>query len=142
VDVAVPAPGVLDAITTSELVVVCPSNPVVSLGPILAIPGIADALADRRNDVVAVSPIVAGAALKGPADRLLHELGHESSVVGVARYYAPVVGTLVVDVADAPLAPEVEACGVRCVVAPTVMHSPGHAAELSSLLVAMRSRLP
>ncbi len=132
---AAPAPGVLDAIAEAEVVVVCPSNPIVSIGPILAVPGLAAALADRRPEVVAVSPIVAGVALKGPADRLMTELGHEATVVGVARAYAEFVGTLVVDDADAALAAEVEACGVRCVVAPTVMHTPAHAADLASLLL-------
>ena len=103
-DAARPAPGVLDAIAAADRVVVCPSNPLVSIGPLLAVPGVHDALTARRNDVVAVSPIVAGAALKGPADRLLTELGHESSVVGVARLYASWVGTLVIDEADAELA--------------------------------------
>ena len=141
-DAARPAPGVLEAIADAELVVVCPSNPVVSVGPVLAVPGVADGLADRRDDVVAVSPIVAGAAIKGPADRLLRELGHESSVVGVARLYADVVGTLVVDIADAPLAADVEACGVKCVVAPTVMHSPELATELASLVLSLRPPRP
>ena len=134
-DGATPAPGVLDAIGGAEVVVVCPSNPIVSIGPILAVPGLAAALAARRDEVVAVSPIVAGAALKGPADRLMTELGHEATVVGVARAYAEFVGTLVVDDADAALAAEVEACGVRCIVAPTVMHTPAHAAGLASLLL-------
>ena len=80
---------------------VCPSNPVVSIGPLLAVPGVEDALRARRPDVVAVSPIVAGAALKGPADRMLRELGTEPSVVGVARLYASWAGTLVIDEADA-----------------------------------------
>jgi LPPG:FO 2-phospho-L-lactate transferase len=71
--------------------------------------------------------------LKGPADRLLVELGHEPSVVGVARLYADVAGTLVVDTADAALAAEVEAVGVRCVVAPTIMHGPPEAAELAKV---------
>ncbi len=125
----------LDAIADAEVVVVCPSNPIVSIGPVLAVPGIADALAARRSEVVAVSPIVAGAALKGPADRLMAELGHEPSVVGVARVYADFVGTLVVDDVDAASADAIEACGVRCVVAPTIMHSPDHAAALASLLL-------
>ena len=73
----------------AEQIVVCPSNPIVSIGPLLAVPGILAALTARRDDVIAVSPIVAGAALKGPADRLMAELGTEPSVVGVARLYAP-----------------------------------------------------
>jgi len=125
-----PAPGVLDAIREAEQVVIAPSNPIVSIGPLLAVPGVRDAVVARRADVVAVSPIVAGAALKGPADRLLVELGHESSVVGVARLYAELAATLVVDTADADLAGAVEAEGLRCVVAPTVMSSPDAAAAL------------
>ena len=134
-DAARPGPGVLDALVRAELVVVCPSNPIVSVGPVLAVPGVRDALAARRDDVVAVSPIVAGAALKGPADRLMAELGHEPTVVGVARLYAAFAGTLVVDDADAALAARVEACDVRCVVAPTVMHTPADAAALAVRLL-------
>ena len=96
-------------------------------------PGIGDAVAARRATVVAVSPIVGGAALKGPADRMLAELGHESSAVGVARHYRDLVGTMVIDVVDADLAPEVEAEGVRCVVTDTVMHTPEVAAALAKV---------
>jgi LPPG:FO 2-phospho-L-lactate transferase len=132
---AQPGPGVLDALRAAERVIVCPSNPVLSIGPILAVPGVEEAVADRREDVVAVSPIVAGAALKGPADRLLVELGHEASVVGVARLYARIAGTLVVDEADAHLADAVEAEGVRCIVAPTVMHGVPEAAALARVVL-------
>jgi len=121
--VAAPAPGVIDALRDAALVVVAPSNPVVSVGPILSVPGIAAALVARRDRVVAISPIVAGAALKGPADRLLSELGGEASVVGVARVLRDVAGTLVIDEADRELAPEVEAAGMRCVVTTTVMRT-------------------
>ena len=134
-DAARPAPGVMDAIGQAGLIVVCPSNPVVSIGPLLAVPGVEDALRARRDDVVAVSPIVAGAALKGPADRMLRELGTEPSVVGMARLYAPWVGTLVIDDADASHAGAVEAEGVRCVVAPTVMSSPERAADLAKVVL-------
>jgi LPPG:FO 2-phospho-L-lactate transferase len=130
-----PAPGVLDAIGHADLILVCPSNPVVSIGPLLAVPGVEDALRARRGDVVAVSPIVAGAALKGPADRMLRELGAEPSAVGVARWYASWVGTLVIDEADAASAAAVEAEAVRCVVAPTVMSSPERAADLAKAVL-------
>jgi LPPG:FO 2-phospho-L-lactate transferase len=130
-----PAPGVLDVIADARTLVVCPSNPIVSIGPLLAVPGVHEALARRRSDIVAVSPIVAGAALKGPADRLMTELGTEPSVVGIARLYAPWVATVVIDEADADLAPAVEAEGVRCVVAPTVMHTPEHAARLAQVVI-------
>jgi LPPG:FO 2-phospho-L-lactate transferase len=130
-----PAPGVMEALASADTIAVCPSNPVVSIGPLLSVPGVHDALSARRSQVVAVSPIVAGAALKGPADRLMVELGTEASVVGVARLYAPWVGTLVVDVADESLAADVEAEGVRCIVAPTVMSSPQRAADLARVVV-------
>jgi LPPG:FO 2-phospho-L-lactate transferase len=126
-----PGPGVVEALEEADVIVVCPSNPVVSIDPVLAVPGVLDQLSLRRDRTVAVSPIIAGAALKGPADRLLHEMGFESSVVGVAKWYASWVGTLVIDEADADLAPAVEALGVRCVVTPTVMSSVEVAARLS-----------
>jgi LPPG:FO 2-phospho-L-lactate transferase len=100
------------------------------------VPGVRDAVAARREAVVAVSPIVAGAAIKGPADRLLRELGHESSVVGVARRYEALAGTLVIDTADAALAAEVEAVGMRCVVTPTLMTGPPEAAALGRAVLA------
>jgi len=130
-----PAPGVLEAISSADTVVICPSNPVVSIDPVLAVPGVSDAVISRRDDTVAVSPIVAGAALKGPADRLLVELGFESSVVGIARWYAPFAATLVVDEADAALASAVEAQGMRCIVAPTIMSDVRRAASLARIVL-------
>ncbi|HEX8770577.1 MAG TPA: 2-phospho-L-lactate transferase [Acidimicrobiales bacterium] len=130
-DTARPGPGVIEAIEAATTVVVCPSNPIVSIGPILAVPGVSEALEHRRDDTVAVSPIVAGQALKGPAARLMSELGHEPSVVGVARIYAPFAGSLVIDEADRELATKVEAEGVRCIVAPTVMRGAPEAAALA-----------
>jgi LPPG:FO 2-phospho-L-lactate transferase len=126
-----PGPGVLDALAAADTIVIAPSNPVVSIGPIRAIPGIEEALMDRRDHVVAVSPIVGGAALKGPADRMLSELGHDSSVIGVARMYREVAATLVVDTVDEALAPEVEANGMRCVVTGTIMSDPATTAKLA-----------
>jgi LPPG:FO 2-phospho-L-lactate transferase len=135
VDQAQPGPGVLDAIAGAKRVVICPSNPIVSIGPLLAVPGIRAAVEARRDDVVAVSPIIAGAALKGPADRMLVELGHEATVVGVARLYAPLAGALVIDEADADLAGAVEAVGMRCIVTPTVMRSLDDAASLARVVI-------
>jgi len=132
---ASPAPGVLEAIAEADVVVICPSNPIVSIGPVLAVPGIAAAVATRRQDVVAVSPIIAGRALKGPADRMLAELGHEPSVVGVARLWAPLASALVIDQADADLASAVEAEGTRCIVAPSVMSGPAEAARLAQAVL-------
>ncbi|GAC1537634.1 MAG: 2-phospho-L-lactate transferase [Acidimicrobiales bacterium] len=131
-----PAPGVLDAINDADVVIVCPSNPLVSIGPIRAMHGVEGALGARRDRVVAVSPIVAGAAIKGPADRMLTELGHDSSVVGVARLYAPIAATLIIDDADAALAGAVEAEGVRCIVAPTIMTGRAEAAALATTALA------
>jgi LPPG:FO 2-phospho-L-lactate transferase len=119
------------ALADSDVVVVAPSNPLVSIGPIRALAGVDELLAGRRDTVVAVSPIVGGAALKGPADRMLAELGHEPSVVGVARLYAPIASVLVIDPVDAGLAPQVEAAGMRAVITPSVMSSPDIGRELA-----------
>jgi LPPG:FO 2-phospho-L-lactate transferase len=135
-EAAKPGPDVLDAITTADRVVICPSNPIVSIGPLLAVAGVREVVESRRDDAVAVSPIVAGAALKGPADRLLRELGHESSVVGVARLYAPLAATLVIDDLDADLASAVQREGMRCVVAPTIMRGPAEADALARTVLA------
>jgi len=134
---ASPAPGVLDAMADADVVVVAPSNPIVSIGPLLAVPGVRDALVRHRRRVVAVSPIVAGAALKGPADRMLDELGHEASVVGVARLYAELASVLVVDEADADRAADIEAAGLACAVTATVMHDVDAAAELARHVLAV-----
>jgi LPPG:FO 2-phospho-L-lactate transferase len=130
-DASEPGPGVLDALEQAETIVVCPSNPVISIGPILAVPGIRDALVRRRERVVGVSPIVAGAPVKGPADRLMAPLGIEVSCVGVAREYRDFCATLVIDAGDADRAPEVESLGVRAVVADTVMRDARVAAALA-----------
>ncbi|CAN5407488.1 2-phospho-L-lactate transferase [soil metagenome] len=135
-ETAAPAPGVLDAINDADVVCIAPSNPVVSIGPVLAVPGLREAAEAARERAVAVSPIVGGAALKGPADRLLRELGHEASVVGIARWYAPIAATLVIDEVDADLADAVRAEGVRCVVAPTIMTDRDAAAELARICLA------
>ena len=135
---AQPAPGVREAVSTAETVVIAPSNPVVSIGPLLAVEGLREAVVARRDDVVAISPLVGGRALKGPADRLLRELGHDDSVAGVARLYAPVAGTLVIDEQDAALADAVRAEGVRCVVTDTIMRDPDAAAALSSVALGTR----
>ncbi len=133
---AAPAPGVLDALEAASVIVIAPSNPVVSIGPILAVPGVAEVLRQRRAEVVGVSPIIAGAALKGPADRLLVELGGEATASGVARWLGGVCGTLVIDEADADQVAGVQACGMGCVVTATVMRDATVAAELARTVVA------
>lgn len=123
-EAASPAPGVLEALAAADRVVIAPSNPFVSIDPILAVPGIRAAVAARRAGAVAVSPIVGGRALRGPLAEMLSGLGHEPSALGVARLYAELVSTFVVDLADAALAPAIEALGLRAVVVPTVMVDP------------------
>jgi LPPG:FO 2-phospho-L-lactate transferase len=123
-EAASPAPGVLEALAAADRIVIAPSNPFVSIDPILAVPGIRAAVAARRAEAVAVSPIVSGRALRGPLAEMLSGLGHEPSALGVARLYAELVATFVVDLADAELAPAIEALGLRAVVVRTVMVDP------------------
>lgn len=118
-------------IESAATLVIAPSNPLVSIGPIRSLPGADALLGSRRDDCVAISPIVGGAALKGPADRMLTELGHEPTVVGVARLYAPIASVLVIDPADEALADRVEAEGIRCVVQPSIMSDPSVARDLA-----------
>ena len=134
---AKPAPGVLEAITRADVVCIAPSNPVVSIGPLLAVHGVADALRGARGRVVAVSPIIGGKTVKGPADRMMAALGIEPSAAGVARSYAEFATALVLDEVDRGLSGEVEACGVRAVVAPTLMSGPAEKRALAE--VALRA---
>ncbi|MFI5045355.1 MAG: 2-phospho-L-lactate transferase, partial [Acidimicrobiales bacterium] len=126
-----PGPHVLESIDSARVVCIAPSNPVVSIDPVLAVPGVREAVATARDRTVVVSPIVGGAALKGPADRLLRELGHEATVVGIARWYAPLAETLVIDSVDVDLAGAVEAEGMACVVTDTIMSDPAVSAQLA-----------
>jgi LPPG:FO 2-phospho-L-lactate transferase len=126
-----PAPGVLDALGDAETIVVCPSNPVISIGPIVAVPGVREALRRRRDRVVGVSPIIAGAPVKGPADRLMGPLGMEVSCVGVARAYRDFCSALVIDAGDGGRAAEIEALGMRAVAADTLMRDARVAAALA-----------
>ena len=134
IDAASPTPEVLAAIEGAEAIVLGPSNPLVSVGPILGVPGLRDALlATRRRGVriAAVSPIVGGKALKGPADRMLVSLGHEASAAGVARLYAGLVDTFVLDAVDEGEAGAVEALGMRPIVTDTIMGDDASRARLA-----------
>ena len=131
-----PAPGVLEAIHEADLLVVCPSNPVTSVGPVLAVPGMAQALAAARCRVVAVSPIVGGAAVSGPAGELMRARGLPVSPVGVAAAYAPWLGTLVIDRSDAARVPELERLGVRTVLADVLMTDRDREIALAQLTLA------
>jgi LPPG:FO 2-phospho-L-lactate transferase len=128
---AAPGPGVIEAIRDASAIVFCPSNPVVSIGPILAVPGVRDAIRDARAPAVAISPIIGGAPVKGPADRLLRGLGLEVSALGVASLYRDVVSGYVMDERDATLAAEVEALGLRTRVVDTLMREPEIATSLA-----------
>jgi LPPG:FO 2-phospho-L-lactate transferase len=126
-----PGPAVLDALREADAVLLCPSNPVISIGPILALPGVRDALRARRDRVVAVSPIIRGATVKGPADRLMAAAGIEVSCAGVASIYADLCGTLLVDESDADRVADVERHGVRAAVAPILMRDADDAEALA-----------
>jgi LPPG:FO 2-phospho-L-lactate transferase len=121
VEAARPSEAVERALRSATAIVFCPSNPIVSIGPILAVPGLRALIAERAVPKVAVSPIVGGQALRGPADRMLRTLGHEGSAVGVASLYQGVVDALVLDEQDAALVPRIEALGMAALVAPTIM---------------------
>jgi LPPG:FO 2-phospho-L-lactate transferase len=122
-DSASPASGVLDAIASADAVVVSPSNPLVSIGPILAVPSLRDALRETQAKVVAVSPIVGGATVKGPAARMMRDQGSEASAAAVAGLYADFLNAFVIDNVDAALAPQIEAMGLAVTVTDTIMGS-------------------
>jgi LPPG:FO 2-phospho-L-lactate transferase len=122
-DIAKPPPGVLDALLDAKTVVVCPSNPVVSIGTILAVDGLRDALKRTNARVVGVSPIIAGLPLKGPADKMLRSLGLEVSAFGVAKLYSDFLDAFVIDTKDAGLKGRIEQLGVNVKVTNTVMKS-------------------
>jgi LPPG:FO 2-phospho-L-lactate transferase len=126
-----PAPGVLDAIKEAEAILIAPSNPIVSIGSILAVPGIHDTLHEASGMVVAVSPIVGGAPIKGPADKLMSGLHMDVSAVGVARCYRDFLDVMVIDEQDAHLAGAIEDLGIPTVVTNTIMRDSTAKAELA-----------
>jgi LPPG:FO 2-phospho-L-lactate transferase len=139
IDTAAPTPEVLAAIADAEAIVIAPSNPLVSVAPILDVPGMRQALAAARArgvPVAAISPIIGGKALKGPADRMLAALGHESSALGVARLYADLIDTYVLDAEDADTARAVEALGLQPVVTDTIMRDDASRARLAGEVLA------
>ncbi len=132
---ATPAPGVLDAITAPDVVIVAPSNPFVSIEPILVVRGVREALRDTSAPVVAVSPIVGGEAVKGPAAAMMQTLGHEVSALGVARLYVGMVDVFVLDEVDRALAADVEDLGMQAVVTDTMMTSGDRRLALASTVL-------
>lgn len=135
-DAARPAPGVVDALT-AELVVLAPSNPFLSIEPLLAVPGVREALVAAPGRRVAVSPIVGGQAIKGPAAQILESLGHEVSALGVARIYADLVDVMVIDERDAGLAGPVADLGLTVHVTDTIMGGPPGRERLARELLAL-----
>ncbi|HUG14114.1 MAG TPA: 2-phospho-L-lactate transferase [Thermomicrobiales bacterium] len=131
ISLARPCESALRAIAEASAIIFCPSNPIVSLGPVLAVPGMRDAIERSSAPVVAVSPIVGGRALKGPADSMLDSLGHEVSAAGVAALYLGLLDGIVIDEADAALAEQIESSGMRVVVTRTVMQSYEDRAQLA-----------
>jgi LPPG:FO 2-phospho-L-lactate transferase len=129
-DEAQPAPGVVEALAGAEAILVAPSNPFVSIAPILAVPGIPDAVRECRGPRAAVSPLIQGKAVRGPLAGMMESLGHESSAAGIAQMYGSLIDTFVLDEADAELAPRIEALGLRPVVCETVMVDPGRRADV------------
>ena len=121
IETANPAPGVSEAIIDSQAIIICPSNPLISVGPILAVPGIRQALRETKAKVIAVSPVVGGASLKGPTDRMLADLGMEVSAAQVARIYADILDLYVLDERDADARAEIESLGIKVRVTKTVM---------------------
>ena len=136
IEAARPAPGVLEALRDAEAIFIAPSNPFVSIGPILAVEGIRAAIETTSAVRVAVSPIIAGQVVKGPAAKMMTTLGYEVSALGVAKIYAGLIDLFVIDELDRALAPQVEALGLRCLVTDTMMTSMERKAELATEIVA------
>jgi LPPG:FO 2-phospho-L-lactate transferase len=132
-----PSPEVVAAIQHAEAIIICPSNPVISIGPILAVPGLRQALQDSLAPVVAISPIIQGATLKGPADKMLQGLGFEVSAVGVAHYYGNLLSAFVIDTLDAALAPRLANLGLRVEVTNTIMRSLADKAALAQTVLTL-----
>jgi LPPG:FO 2-phospho-L-lactate transferase len=135
VEIARPAPGVCEAIQEADGIIIPPSNPIVSIGTILAVPGIRQALATRRGRLVAVSPIIQGATLKGPADKLLRALGYEASALGVARYYDRLLDGFVLDTLDQTLLEPVRRLGIEVQALNTIMSGPAERRALAKAVV-------
>jgi LPPG:FO 2-phospho-L-lactate transferase len=133
---AVAAPDIIDAINNAERVVVCPSNPILSIDPILSIRAIKDALRSTAAYVVGVSPIVGGKAIKGPADRIMLSLGLEASAYGVADYYQDFLDRIIIDRVDESLRTRIEGLGVKVSVTDTIMRDVGDSVSLAEKVMA------
>lgn len=140
-DEAEAAPGMLRAIETADTIVICPSNPYLSIDPILGLRGVRDVLLNATAPIIAVTPIIAGEAVKGPAAKLMRELGLQPSAVEVARHYADFVNGFVLDTRDAGLASQIEAMGIGVLVTDTLMTTPDDRARLACDVISFADRL-
>jgi LPPG:FO 2-phospho-L-lactate transferase len=131
VESARPAPGVLEAILDADRVIVCPSNPLISIGPIVAVPGVREQLCAQKEKVFSVCPLVGGKSLKGPSDKMLAQLGYQSTALSVAKLYADFTGTFVIDPADKSQAGAISALGMKVAILPTVMKTRGQKRKLA-----------
>jgi LPPG:FO 2-phospho-L-lactate transferase len=139
VESASPAPGVLEAIREADRILICPSNPLISIGPILAVPQIRDELRACKQKVFAVCPIVGGKSLKGPSDKMLAQLGNDATALGVAKLYADFTGVFAIDPVDKSQSAAISALGMKVVVLPTVMKTLAQKRKLASALLSLSS---
>src|SRR5207245_1060130 len=139
VESARPAPGVLEAIRGADRIIICPSNPLISIGPILSVPQIRDQLRAHKQKVFAVCPLVGGKSLKGPSDKMLAQLGHEVSARGVAKLYTDFAGKFVIDPADKKDAPAIEALGMHVEICPTILRTDAQKVRLARAILKMVS---
>jgi LPPG:FO 2-phospho-L-lactate transferase len=137
-----PAAGLLEAIGGADRVIICPSNPLISIGPILAVPGIREQLRTHKEKVFAVCPIVGGKSLKGPSDKMLAQLGHQPTALGVAKLYADFTGTFVIDPTDKAQGSEISAFGMRIAILPTVMKTRAQKRKLARALLSLSPSAP
>ena len=137
VESAQPAPGVLEAIRDADRILICPSNPLISIGPIVAVPQVRDELRAHKQKVLAICPIVGGKSLKGPSDKMLAQLGHDPTAFGVAKLYADFTATFVIDPADKSQASAISALAMKVVILPTVMKTLAQKRKLARSLLAL-----
>jgi LPPG:FO 2-phospho-L-lactate transferase len=137
VESARPAPGVLEAISTADRVLICPSNPLISIGPIVAVPYVREQLRTHKQKVFAVCPIVDGKSLKGPSGKMLAQLGHDSTALGVAKLYADFTGTFIIDTADKSQSAAISALSMKVIILPTVMKTRAQKRKLARALLSL-----
>ena len=137
IESARPTPGVLEAIAAADRILICPSNPLISIGPILAVSGVREQLRTHKQKVFAVCPIVGGKSLKGPSDKMLAQLGHDSTALGVAKLYADFTGAFVIDPADKLQSAAISALGMKVAILPTVMKTRTQKRKLARALLSL-----